>query len=395
MKRFRAQTWTGMIVGSLLTLVVAAIGLTDAIQAQDERVAEQRSEHVATVDADGDAGEAVDDPQKTAQVPPPVETLKPKIFFAQHVILWNGAEILTSHQLQERLKNLRATQPVKPFVYHSLGFAWKDRQGAASEADADERANKTMRESLELIGSDQWSLLSFLSRRGSGVVDRIRSDDDLKLDSAKSLKGRVVLSLEAEIASGSTDFVLASKVGTPAEGAQVVILPLGEPADVHLRNGKLREPQDETWYATNADGTFEADPASLPFDPVLLYGDGKYLTLILHESGYRIINGQLAASDATYELLPWHNVTIDTRNLKEHERVEFWLTPEGAHEKFPGLSIGTFSHSDEPFTVKMPRAKGRAAYLSVVDGEWNDTKFRHPIEITADGPKEVTLPAVP
>lgn len=78
-------------------------------------------------------------------------------------------------------------------------------------------------------------------------------------------------------------------------GAQVVILPLGEPCILRLRDGTLRDPEDDIWYETNADGTFQADPASLAFDPVLLYGDGKYLTLILHETAYRVINGQLAA----------------------------------------------------------------------------------------------------
>jgi len=128
------------------------------------------------------------------------------------------------------------------------------------------------------------------------------------------------------------------------------------------------------------------------FDPVLLYGDGKYLTLILHESGYRVINGQLAASDATYELLPWTEVTIDAQNLKEHEQVEVWMTPEGVHEKFPELSIGWVSRGARPVTVKLPRGKGRAAYWTKVDDAWNDAEIRHPIEMTADGPTEITLP---
>jgi hypothetical protein len=45
--------------------------------------------------------------------------------------------------------------------------------------------------------------------------------------------------------------------------------------------------------------------------------------------------------------------------------------------------------------VKLPRGKGRAAYWSKVDDRWNDTEIRHPIQITADGRTEITLPQVP
>lgn len=393
MKRFHAPTWTGLIAGSLLTLLAAGIGLTDAAQARDEPVKEPDSAQVPSIGIDQDTG-APAKQQPTGQAAPKAEMLKPKVVFARHVILWEGAEILTPEQLKERLAKLRATQPVRPYVYHSLGFMLKESQGAASEAETNQRANQALRESMELIGSDQFSLVSFLSRRGSGAVDRIRAEDDLKVDPVRSLKGRVVLPDDMGRTAGLGLEGKRLLTTAPARGAQVVILPLGEPCIIRLRDGKLREPEDEIWYETNADGMFQADPASLAFDPVLLFGDGKYLTLILHESGYRVINGQLAASDATYELLPWTKVMVDARNLKAHEQVEIWMTPEGAHEKFPELSIGWVGHSDRPVVVKLPRGKGSVAYWSKVDDQWSDTTTRHPIQITGDGPTEIALPAV-
>lgn len=87
-------------------------------------------------------------------------------------------------------------------------------------------------------------------------------------------------------------------------------------------------------------------------------------------------------------------MTIDARNVKEHEQVEIWMTPEGAHEKFPGLSIGWVGHSDRPVAVKMPRGKGSVAYWSKVGDQWSDTQIRHPIRISADGPTEIKLPVV-
>ncbi len=391
MKRYHPATQTGLIAGALMTLLAGAVGLTDAVRAGNEPIAERDPAPALTVSTA--AGAPVDDKQASAQVAPQAETLKPKIVFAQHVILWEGTEILTHDQLKQRLAKLRAVQPVKPQVYHSLGFIW-GKLGEAAEAEANDRANQAVGESLKLIGRDQWSFVGFLSRRGSGAVDRIRTEDSLKISPARSLKGRIVASKDIEGAAGKgTEGALVTM--EPAAGAQVVILPLGEPCVVRLRDGKLREPVDEIWYKTNADGMFQADPASLSFDPVLLYGDGKYLSLILHESGYRVVNGQLAASDATYELLPWSEATIDARNLKEHEQVEIWMSPEGAHEKFPELSIGWISHSDRPVKMKLPRGTGRAAYWGKADDRWDDLEIRHPIHITADGPAEITLPAVP
>ncbi len=395
MKRLHPPTRTGLIAGSLLTLFAVAIGLTDAAQARNEPATEPDSTQVVSVTTDQDAGALAANPPATTQVAPQAKPLKPKIIFAQHVILWEGTEILTRDQLKDRLAKLRAAQSVKPSMYHSLGFALKGSYETTSQAEANDRVNQTVRESLELIGRDQWSMMSFLSRRGSGAVDRIRTEDDLKTNPARSLKGRVVVSEDIGRAAGLGIEGKSLITTAPAPGAQVVILPLGEPCVVRLRDGKLREPEDEIWYETNAQGMFQADPASLVFDPVLLYGDGKYLTFILHDSGYRLINGQLAASDATYELLPWTKVTVDARNLKENEQVEIWMTPEGAHEKFPELSIGWVGRNDRPVMVKLPRGKGHATYWKKVDDQWNDTEVRHPIQTTADGPTEITLPPAP
>ena len=399
MKRFHSPSWTSLIAGLLVTLLAGAIGLTDAAQAPREPVTEPDSSQITELKV----REGSEVQQATTQAASQAKTLKPKIVFAQHVILWEGTEILTRDELKQRLAKLRATQSVRPSAYYSLGFVWNNL-GAVPEAEANERANKAVGATLELIGSDQWSFMSFLSRRGSGAVDRIRTEEDLKINSVRSLKGHVTSKwMTEEIVraalkgAASKDRVeVAVPVGPlPVRGAQVVILPLSEPCVVRLRDGRLRDPEDEIWYETDAAGMFQADPASLVFDPLLLYGDGKYLTLILYESGYRVIDGQLAASDATYELLPWNKVKIDARNLKEHEQVEIWMTPEGAHEKFPELSIGWVSRSDQPVTVKLPRGKGRAAYWSKVDDQWIDAKLRHPIQITADSPTEITLPPVP
>lgn len=403
MKRFHPSTRSSLIAGSLVTVLAGAIGLTDAAQQPIEHLTEPASAPVATANTNQDTTTQAADPRATDKAAPDAKLLKPKVVFAQHVILWEGTEIVTRDQLKERLAKLRSTQPVKPSVYYSLGFMFSGLEGLP-EAKANERLNKASGESLQLIGSDQWSSMTCLSRRGSGAVDRIRTDDDLKINSVRSLKGRVtsewmsdeIVSAALKANPGKERVEVVVPIGpVPVKGAQVVILPLGEPCVIRLRDGKLRDAEDEIWYETSADGTFQADPAALTFDPVLLYGEGKYLTLILHPTGYRVINGQLAASDATYELLPWSNVKIDAQELKEDEQVEIWMTPRGAHEEFPELSIGWVGHSNQPVTVKLPRGNGRAAYWRKAGDQWNDAEVRHPIQITGDGPKEITLPALP
>ncbi|MCA9046545.1 MAG: hypothetical protein KDA69_19615, partial [Planctomycetaceae bacterium] len=281
---------------------------------------------------------------------------------------------------------------VKPFVYHSLGFTFQKIEGTEGQEAADAKANDAVMDSLKLIGMNEWSMLSFLSRRGSAVVDRIRSADDLNPNTNSASKGRVVFAVNFSEAAGSGPADGDIITYSAAKGAQVVILPLGEPADVHIRKGKLRDPEDEIWFEADKDGYFTADAASVPFDPVLLYGEGKYLTLMLHESGYRVVNGQLAASDATYILRPWIEVKVDTSNLKPNEEVELWVTPSDVHEKFPGLAVGTLKHSDEPITIKVPAGKGRFAYFTHDDGPWSDTKFRHPVMFSVDGEKQIALP---
>ena len=52
MKRYHPPTWTGLIAGSLLTLLAGAIGLTDAAQAQNEPVTPPDSAQVLTAGAD-------------------------------------------------------------------------------------------------------------------------------------------------------------------------------------------------------------------------------------------------------------------------------------------------------------------------------------------------------
>jgi len=69
--------------------------------------------------------------------------------------------------------------------------------------------------------------------------------------------------------------------------------------------------------------------------------------------------------------------------------------PEGAHEKFPEISIGWVIRSAQPVMVRLPRGKGRAAYWSRADDQWSDINIRHTIQITSTGPTEITLPPVP
>ncbi|MCA8994416.1 MAG: hypothetical protein KDA88_20730 [Planctomycetaceae bacterium] len=396
MKRYRPPTWTGLIAGSLLLLLLGIVGLTDAVLAENsaDQVPDSEQTQVELLEDASSTLVALNE-QATPQPANQAKTLKPKVVFAKHVILWNGQEILSPEQLKERLATLRETQPVKPFVYHSLGFTFQKIEGTEGEEAANAKANDAVMDSLKLIGMNEWSMLSFLSRRGSAVVDRIKSADDFNQNSGSASKGRVVIAENFSEAAGfgpvDGDIITYS----PAKGAQVVILPLGEPADVHIRKGKLRDPDDEIWFEADKDGFFTADAASVPFDPVLLYGEGKYLTLMLHESGYRVVNGQLAASDATYILQPWIELKVDTSNLKPNEEVELWITPSDVHEKFPGLAVGTLKHSDESITIKVPAGKGRFAYFTHDDGPWSDTKFRHPVKFSADGEKQITLPTSP
>jgi beta-lactamase regulating signal transducer with metallopeptidase domain len=373
MKRYRKPGWKGMAAGALLVLITGIVGLTDRIRAEvtaapDDSVTDAASDNPAPAAADdADADKA------PAQAQP--KALHPNIIFARHVILWEGREIVTAEQLKQRLADMRAQQPVTPNAYFSLGFSFKNMNAAQDEKDQNEALNRGMLDALELIGGqDQWNMLSFVERRGSAVFDRIETADDLTPDPAEKLTGRVLL-------PGGTD---------PAVGAQIVILPVGEPCSLYLRNGKLRDPLDEICYLTDDQGVFEAYWGSLEFDQKLLIGDGTYNTVILHEQGYLVINGQLASENALYELLPWKNVTITTPDWEEGVSAEIWVKPAGAGKGIPGLSLA-WPGPNSRVAVRAPLGNGQATY--VVDSRAID--FNQPIAITADSPAEFALPDIP
>lgn len=372
MKRHRKPGWNGMAAGALVVLIAGIVGLTDRNRAEvtaapDDSVT-NASNNPAPAAADDDDGD-----KAPAQAQP--KALHPNIIFARHVILWEGREIVTEEQLKQRLAEMRAQQPVTPNAYFSLGFSWKSMNEAQNEKDQNASLNRGMHDAMELIGGqDQWNMLSFVERRGSAVFDRIETVNDLTPDSAEKLTGRVLL-------PGGTD---------PAVGAQVVILPVGEQCSLYLRNGTLRDPLDEICYVTDDQGVFEAYWGSLEFDQKLLIGDGTYDTVILHELGYLVINGQLASENASYELLPWKNVTITTPDWNEGVSAEVWIKPAGAGKGIPGFSIA-WPGPNARVNARVPLGKGYATY--VADSRAID--FGQPITITADSPAEIVLPELP
>ena len=377
MKQFHPTSWTSILAGSLLTLVIGAIGLTDAVQAEnDVSLSNTSATSSPRPGSQTDSALAAVTPSPTAEENVQQQkAIHPKVVFAQHVILWERKEILTEKQLQERLANLREKQPVTPNVEHSLGFMWKHSQGADNDDQANERANKALMKTLDLIGPQKWNSLSFLSRRGSAVVDHIKTADDLKVEADSKLTGQVTFH------------------GKPVASAQVVILPLGEPANLNLRNGQLRDSDDEISYETDSEGKFEAAPSAIEYDPVLLYGEGKYRTIILHEEGYLVIDGPLAESGKTYELQPWQKITVDSSALSENERVEVYMKPSGSAEDFPGLVLAVLHRNENPVVLKAPVGSGRGFYMIVDDDSWSDSKFRHPIKVEEGDNSMIVLPS--
>lgn len=385
MKKFRTPTWAGVVGSTLLVALTATVGLTDRVHAENSAPAApavsakaeavtENAKAVAWSKPANNKDDAASKGQKT-------ETLHPVIVFAKHVILWGRTEVVSAHQLKQRLTQLRKKQTVKPYLYHSLGFTYAKREDGDSVEEATAKVNEALSSSMDLVGKNQWGRMSFLSRRGSATFDRIESPEDLIPNHESKLTGRVVL-------PGTT---------TPAIGAQVVILPQGEPGDIKIRNGKLANPIQEFWSATDDRGFFQSYPDQLKYDPVLLWGDGEYRTVILHEEGYLVINGQLATSGATYELVPWQEVRIDTHHLKAGQKVLIWVRPQEAIEPFPAFEFQSMQHSDKPLVVKLVPGKGVAAYF---DAWLNDSKFRHNVVIESGGfgaskMPEIILPELP
>jgi len=292
-----------------------------------------------------EASDEVDE-QSEAKLPPISEPTTPAklnpavaaaarsldIVIAQHVIVWDG-RIRTWDEVVEELREIRKAQD-KP-IHASFHFT----NGAHSAGLWDKYQAKVSEIYAELFQPAGVSLGS-ISPRAGPRYDALRKAADLIPD-PKSLRSGIVL----------------EKV-QPRAGVLVVLVPKEGAMPVMLKPDlTLRDPLDEVWTVTGADGRF-----TLPVQPVhaldKLTEPPTYALVAISQSGYGIVDIPAEGKDATVKLMP----------LMPLARVE--LTPVagkpqwiglslhgGLPDKSPGLAIFEIQLRDKPLVLAVPPGK--------------------------------------
>jgi hypothetical protein len=252
---------------------------------------------------------------------------------------------------------MRKDGPVRPKIDVSIGVQF-------SPDDAAALLQRMRRDEVvaAIGGSDQWHSMSFLSRRGSRPVDRVKTIDDLKADPARDCSGRVV-----------------NASGTPVAGAYVVILPKDLPQEnISLRNGKLNDPYNEWWAVSTERGEFHIDPLC-----------ADYRVAIIQENGYAFLNGPLAREGGIYELQPWVDVTVKRpEQWNPDDALDIWMSPVvGEDKEWPAFQLASIYGDKTEVTFKAFRGRGKVDYV-VKDPHYNigtGAGSRHPIEVPQSG----------
>lgn len=248
---------------------------------------------------------------------------QPRIVFAKHTIIWEGTEALTEEQTVARLAEWRRAGKVRPKVYMTNGFA------AASKVP-----DIQVTSAMEVIGQDQWSVMSFVQGIRNEKFDSVRTQADLDRSSGAVVRGRVLL-----------------PSGELAAGTQLVLLPKGRWGNLNFNGRTFVDPISEKCWDTQADGSFE------------LHVDAElYYVAMVHRDGYLVTEGPLT-DGADHTLMAWQTITVTTTGWTEDQQAEIWVRVDGTSEPCPGWSMKWIKRKDQTVEVKVPVGTGKIAQI--------------------------------
>jgi hypothetical protein len=220
--------------------------------------------------------------------PKPGEIAEPVFIVARHVML-HGDRMITWDGIRDLLEKMVRQGPVRP----SFQFT----NGANGQSNEIQQRAFQLDKKLGFKGMT----IGFLWPRAGRRYDAIRSQVDLNPVPPDARQASVRQS------DGLPDD-RARIMGSPAPGAQVVLLPNADVEGdrgftVVLNHGRLRDP-----YAEIATQT---DPAGL----FTVYESGRFQLLVLHKSGFAVVNSEQIRYQPII-LHPWVHIvgTIDRRD---------------------------------------------------------------------------------
>ncbi len=251
------------------------------------------------------------------------------ILIAQHVIVWDG-RIRTWDEVVTELREIRKAQgkPIHPHFYFTNG-AYSAGRWETYKA----KAYENYKELFEPAGMS----LGSISPRAGPRYDVLRKAEDLVPD-PKTLRSGVVV-----------------EKGQPKAGVLVVLVPEEGVMPVVLKPDlTLRDPHDEVWTVTDADGRF-----TLPVQPAhavdKLTEPPTYALAAVSPTGYGLASIPAEGKMATIELLPLARVELTPVEGKQ-QRVDLSLRG-GLPDKSPGYSIYEIELRDKSLTLPLPAGK--------------------------------------
>lgn len=346
MRKSGRQSTSHIVAGVLLLTTLVATGLTDRVRGATEPIAAKPTTAAPPA------------PKSVQADKPKDEIRRPVLVFAEHVILWERTEVLSPEQLVERLAELRKSGPVRPKIYQTTGFKKHPEYNGKTGTMA----------IFDMVGDQEYSLLSFAQGRTRSFYDAITSQADLAPDPKHVRQGKVLL----------------PNTRNPATGAQVVMLPPQTvwPGTLNLSQRTFADPVNEYCAYTDELGNFVAYPQ---YD--------AYKVVVFHADGYAIQPGPL--KDGTeFELTPWEKITFTSEGWKEHQKAEVWMKPDGVGNEYPGFSMSWISKPNQTVTLKVPLGNGKATHLYSIGGAGAVTGHENRFVVTAGQTQTIALPAM-
>lgn len=250
-------------------------------------------------------------------------TAGPNIIIAEHVLLWEGKEVVTWDEVVARLRKLRPAGPIHAQFYSTNAIS--HRTEGENWQFWHDRIMKLYRELFEPAGVSFGSI----SPLNGGKFDAIRTADDLIPDPQLARSGRVL-----------------TPDNKPAANAQVVILPTTGVNDISLNGTRLRDRFNEDWLPANDAGEFVIHPR-----------EKEYLVVALHSSGFLLQHGsdkddKLLKLDL--HLLPWATVAIASTDKTAKQDATIYAYPQGRDNHWPYFSIHEIEVKDKTIEFKVP-----------------------------------------
>lgn len=240
-----------------------------------------------------------------------------RIVVAKHVMLWEGKEIVTWKQVEERIAADPNPSRFRPEMYSTL----------AALVDGRERASESQLFELHKRYKFDGMTIGSLSPRCNARFDRIKTTDDLKVDEANRIEGRVL-----------------DQDGKPVPDAEVLLIPQIDKTinytdyGFNVTQGRVEQHLEHVMTRTDDDGKFAVYPAA---------GENFCLISLHPDTGIGFQRKEQFAQNRELRLAAWAGLECELKpdNLDEDQNQQQFVSLQTNirnTEGLPQISLHTY-----------------------------------------------------